>query len=420
MLDSNHSEHPPPPPVPPLDSQRQLDTPLAARAEHHDLLQSPNSSVTSVTAPASPPQKRIRTDPSPTQSRPFHLDPRLQFAPSLHPAHFYPPEQSVDHRMPHRVSSLDRTSSHHSDDSSQYQRMHSHPTPPPIATLHHSPAMSTSSLASSSISPSPPLSHPSTPYYQHAQAVPANSGVSYPYNPNPPLGARYGSDAINHSAHHSGSPYTSASHMVPGQVSTRSIRPSFIPSQPYPGQPMHVIHTDDAATKLSDRVRRKCYNCRTTDTSTWRRSSLTPGKVLCNKCGLFERTHSRPRPEQFPHKRGPLVTATFKSSRTPPPSSRLPPITSHMHALPPHHYSHPSIAPLMSRVDHSQNGHNASTLPEIRSLLNAPSNPQQAPSSHEVPGSSAQHRPSSPDQAPSSLGSPRTEHREAPAYRTSN
>ncbi|KAI0825419.1 hypothetical protein BC629DRAFT_1254412, partial [Irpex lacteus] len=66
------------------------------------------------------------------------------------------------------------------------------------------------------------------------------------------------------------------------------------------------VHTDDAATKLNDRVRRKCYNCRTTDTSTWRRSSLTPGKVLCNKCGLFERTHSRPRPEQFPHKRGPI------------------------------------------------------------------------------------------------------------------
>ncbi|KAF9786467.1 hypothetical protein BJ322DRAFT_1004554, partial [Thelephora terrestris] len=67
-----------------------------------------------------------------------------------------------------------------------------------------------------------------------------------------------------------------------------------------------VGYTDDAATKLTDRVRRKCYNCRTTDTSTWRRSNLTPGKVLCNKCGLFERTHLRPRPEQFPHKRGPM------------------------------------------------------------------------------------------------------------------
>ncbi|KAJ7187388.1 hypothetical protein C8R46DRAFT_833322, partial [Mycena filopes] len=72
------------------------------------------------------------------------------------------------------------------------------------------------------------------------------------------------------------------------------------------GGGVQVVHTDDAATKLSDRVRRRCFNCCTTDTSTWRRSNLSPGKVLCNKCGLFERTHSRPRPEQFPHKRGPL------------------------------------------------------------------------------------------------------------------
>lgn len=40
------------------------------------------------------------------------------------------------------------------------------------------------------------------------------------------------------------------------------------------------IYTDDAATKLSDRVRRRCFNCCTTDTSTWRRSSLNPGKVV--------------------------------------------------------------------------------------------------------------------------------------------
>ncbi|KAJ7149394.1 hypothetical protein C8R43DRAFT_887868, partial [Mycena crocata] len=66
-----------------------------------------------------------------------------------------------------------------------------------------------------------------------------------------------------------------------------------------------VEHTDDVSTKVSDRVRRRCFNCCTTETSTWRRSKLNPGKVLCNKCGLFERTHSRPRPEQFPHKRGP-------------------------------------------------------------------------------------------------------------------
>ncbi|KAJ7463343.1 hypothetical protein FB451DRAFT_1403985 [Mycena latifolia] len=55
-----------------------------------------------------------------------------------------------------------------------------------------------------------------------------------------------------------------------------------------------VVHTDDAATKLSDHVRRRCFNCYTTETSTWRRSKHSPGKVLRNKCGLFEGTHARP------------------------------------------------------------------------------------------------------------------------------
>ncbi|KAJ7702173.1 hypothetical protein B0H16DRAFT_1226910, partial [Mycena metata] len=58
---------------------------------------------------------------------------------------------------------------------------------------------------------------------------------------------------------------------------------------------------DDAATKLSIHLRRRCFNCCTTETSTWRRSNLSPGKVV--RCSSA-RTHSRPRPEQFPHKRG--------------------------------------------------------------------------------------------------------------------
>ncbi|KAJ7574568.1 hypothetical protein C8J56DRAFT_978612 [Mycena floridula] len=65
----------------------------------------------------------------------------------------------------------------------------------------------------------------------------------------------------------------------------------------------NVVYTDDATTKLSDRVRRRCFNCSTTDTSTWRRSNLNVGKVLCNKCGLFERTHARSRPEKFAQKK---------------------------------------------------------------------------------------------------------------------
>jgi hypothetical protein len=49
----------------------------------------------------------------------------------------------------------------------------------------------------------------------------------------------------------------------------------------YPGQhQFNAIYTDDATTKLNDRVRRRCFNCCTTDTSTWRRSSLHPGKVV--------------------------------------------------------------------------------------------------------------------------------------------
>ncbi|KAJ7082587.1 hypothetical protein C8R44DRAFT_532939, partial [Mycena epipterygia] len=67
------------------------------------------------------------------------------------------------------------------------------------------------------------------------------------------------------------------------------------------------VHTDDAATKLNDRdrARRRRFNCCTSDTGRWRRS-MSPGKLLCNKCGLCDRTHSSPCLVQFPHKRGPL------------------------------------------------------------------------------------------------------------------
>ncbi|KAJ7482417.1 hypothetical protein FB451DRAFT_975198, partial [Mycena latifolia] len=63
------------------------------------------------------------------------------------------------------------------------------------------------------------------------------------------------------------------------------------------------VHTDDGATKLSDCVRRQCFSCCTTETRTWCRSNLSSGKVVR---GHFERTHSCPRSEQFPHKRSPL------------------------------------------------------------------------------------------------------------------
>jgi len=64
-----------------------------------------------------------------------------------------------------------------------------------------------------------------------------------------------------------------------------------------------TIYTDDARMKLGDCIRRQCFNCRATETTTWRRSRLSPGKMLCNKCGLFERTHAVPRPKTFPRRR---------------------------------------------------------------------------------------------------------------------
>ncbi|KAH8081304.1 hypothetical protein BXZ70DRAFT_633609 [Cristinia sonorae] len=316
--------------------------------------------------------------------------------------------------MPHRVETSDRMS-RHADDRNHYD----HPSPPPIATLHHSPAPSGNSSISS---PSPPLQqNPSSYYTAQSGAQPMHPGQQYAYPP--PMNGGYPTDDR---------------HQQQGvPLSTRAIRPAYVPTQAYPGQANYVIHTDDAATKLSDRVRRKCYNCRTTDTSTWRRSSLTPGKVLCNKCGLFERTHSRPRPEQFPHKRGPIVTTTFKSARTTPPASasgRLPSMNSQpmQQQLPPHHYDHPSIAPLMSSRGDASYASNGS-LPDVRNLLNGPSSPgmqqqqvpqQQQHSQEENQGerseqSVPQKRSASPLLRTSPTQSPRTEQRSPPySYRT--
>ncbi|KAJ7044882.1 hypothetical protein C8F04DRAFT_1174630 [Mycena alexandri] len=67
----------------------------------------------------------------------------------------------------------------------------------------------------------------------------------------------------------------------------------------YPPHGLPVQHTDDAASKETQYLRRRCYNCHTTEPPSWRRSTLNPGKIVCNKCGLYERTHLRARPLRF-------------------------------------------------------------------------------------------------------------------------
>ncbi len=66
----------------------------------------------------------------------------------------------------------------------------------------------------------------------------------------------------------------------------------------YLSRPSTIWYTDEASRRNTDTVRRVCFNCRTGDSPSWRRSRLVPGKILCNKCGLYEHAHSRARPHR--------------------------------------------------------------------------------------------------------------------------
>lgn len=95
----------------------------------------------------------------------------------------------------------------------------------------------------------------------------------------------------------------SGSMMVPSHSFYRPQSSGGVPpmTMPYmaPHNGLHVQHTDDAASKETQYLRRRCFNCHTTEPPSWRRSTLNPGKIVCNKCGLYERTHLRPRPLRF-------------------------------------------------------------------------------------------------------------------------
>jgi hypothetical protein len=41
-----------------------------------------------------------------------------------------------------------------------------------------------------------------------------------------------------------------------------------------------IIYTDDASMKLGNGVRRRCFNCGATETTTWRRSTISYGKLV--------------------------------------------------------------------------------------------------------------------------------------------
>ncbi|KAF7973881.1 hypothetical protein HWV62_14006 [Athelia sp. TMB] len=255
--------------------------------------------------------------------------------------------------------------------------------------------------------PQPTGYHAPPPEYAHSvgphRTLSPRTAHAYPYPPRPSSGYERQEPMPHHSPHvpHQAPyppPHSYPSYSVPsmGSGSAPPGGPGYggggggMPTQNYPP----IVHTTDATTKLNDRVRRRCFNCCTTDTSTWRRSNLSPGKVLCNKCGLFERTHSRPRPDQFPHRRGSMASngppPSGQSSRSPPqqyshqqPGAGMPPLPQHLQQpqqQQQNHYQHPTIAPLAHIPDRNEGaGPGAGGgLPEIQSWL------------HEDPGQSRQ------------------------------
>ncbi|KAJ7828644.1 hypothetical protein B0H13DRAFT_2437284 [Mycena leptocephala] len=298
--------------------------------------------------------------------------------------------------------------------------------PAPIATLpthSGSPSPSASSLDSSAVS-TPPVSalgrrsplppahapHPAAPQQHHyvAYDLPRGYQGGYMYAPPPPP-AQYHPHPHAHpdDAHrgYDGHPHPHTQYApqpfpiahdgyVPYPLPGTVLSTPMAPPQGGGGGAgvIQVVHTDDAGTKLSDRVRRRCFNCCTTDTSTWRRSNLSPGKVLCNKCGLFERTHARPRPEQFPHKRGPLASST-RRSRSPPQAQPYQPPTHYAPppgSAPPPANGSPNPNPNSSSApaSASANGNGANGQQNANGSASHPGtpNPQAANPSPKLPG----------------------------------
>ncbi|KAJ6460733.1 hypothetical protein C8R47DRAFT_1027513, partial [Mycena vitilis] len=97
--------------------------------------------------------------------------------------------------------------------------------------------------------------------------------------------------SLPHPSHHQ---HPHAQHHMP----QHHMHPYALPGG-YAPHGLPVQHTDDAASKETQYLRRRCYNCHTTEPPSWRRSTLNPGKIVCNKCGLYERTHLRARPLRF-------------------------------------------------------------------------------------------------------------------------
>lgn len=183
--------------------------------------------------PARRPLPRSSLESSSTYSGPYYPDP---MPPSAAHAHGYPPDYPP-----------------------QYPHAHPQDYPPHAHGPHRT--VSPRSAPTYPYPPRPGSGYDRSEPLGHAHAPPAGYAPPHPAGYAPPHQPPYAVPSMG-----MGHP--------PGQMGGGP--PGGMPTQQY----LPVVHTDDATTKLSDRVRRRCFNCCTTDTSTWRRSNLSPGKVV--------------------------------------------------------------------------------------------------------------------------------------------
>ncbi|KIO34035.1 hypothetical protein M407DRAFT_227259, partial [Tulasnella calospora MUT 4182] len=124
-------------------------------------------------------------------------------------------------------------------------------------------------------------------YAQRSNSLPSSALLLNPLQLNGSQPSSHSPPQLHHASGHAHALFPHQQHR---SVSVSKQHPQMAP----PVGP--IMHTDDAASKETANLRRKCYNCQTTEPPSWRRSTLTPGKIVCNRCGLYERTHLRPRP----------------------------------------------------------------------------------------------------------------------------
>ena len=146
----------------------------------------------------------------------------------------------------------------------------------PIPTLSqlplHSPSWNISSETGSPLAGSTAgsnLEHPayrSTLYDYHAPSDSGDHCYSW----------RFSSPPYGYSAHGPGRPLGHP-HPPPQFVEAQD----YTFNDPFPRLMGYgTIFTDDARMKLGDGIRRQCFNCRATETTTWRRSMLSQGKLV--------------------------------------------------------------------------------------------------------------------------------------------